>query len=132
MRYVDVNVLVYWLGDDPVYGAQATAIMRRIENGERALTSSLTIWLTHIVLSALAERYSERQLVDRIRKLGFLRVEPLLLQDYEKALELMQAYELDLEDALHLATAMRKGAKEIYTNDVDFDRTPIKRIGFRF
>ena len=49
MRYVDVNVLVYWLGDDLVYGEQATAIMRRIENGERALTSSLTLWLTHIV-----------------------------------------------------------------------------------
>jgi len=130
VRYVDVNVLVYWLGDDPLFGKQATAIMGRIENGEKALTSSLTLWLTHILLGALAKGYSEKEFIERIRRLVFLQVEPLLLQDYEKALEFMQTYKLDLDDALHLATAVRKGVKEIYTNDVDFDRTPIKRIGF--
>lgn len=130
MRYVDVNVLVYWLGDDPLFGDQATAIIHRIENGERALTSSLTLWLTHIVLSGLSERYSEEELIKRVRELGFLRIEPLLFQDYAHALKLMRAHKLDLEDALHLATATRKGVNEIYTNDPDFDRTTIKRVGF--
>ncbi|MFQ5711478.1 MAG: type II toxin-antitoxin system VapC family toxin [Candidatus Geothermarchaeales archaeon] len=130
MRYVDVNVFVYWLGDDPVFGGRATAIIRRIENGERALTSTLTLWLTHIVLSDLSESYSEEGFIKKIRELGFLRIEPLLFQDYAHALELMKAYELDLEDALHLATAMRKNIREIYTNDTDFDRTPIRKVGF--
>lgn len=127
---MDVNVFVYWLGDDPVFGGRATAIIRRIENGERALTSTLTLWLTHIVLSDLSESYSEEGFIKKIRELGFLRIEPLLFQDYAHALELMKAYELDLEDALHLATAMRKNIREIYTNDTDFDRTPIRKVGF--
>jgi predicted nucleic acid-binding protein len=130
MRYVDVNVFVYWLGDDPVYGDTATEIVARIEKGERAVTSSLSLWLTHVVLSSLAERYSEREFIDGIKALTFLRVEPLLLEDYVKATGYMKEYRLDLEDALHLATAIRLGIHEIYSNDSDFDKTPLKRIGF--
>jgi len=33
VRYVDVNVFVYWLGDDPVFGDEATGIIERIEKG---------------------------------------------------------------------------------------------------
>jgi len=130
MRYVDVNVFVYWLGDDPIYGAQATAIIDRIEKGERATTSSLTLWLTHVILGNLAERYSEQEFLERIKALFFLRIEPLLFEDYERASEYVERFDLDLEDALHLATAIRVGAKDIYSNDMDFDRTPLKRIGF--
>ncbi|MCP8308097.1 MAG: type II toxin-antitoxin system VapC family toxin [archaeon] len=63
MKYVDVNVFVYWLGDDPIYGE-------------------------------------------------------------------MSKYNLDLEDAIHLSVALRVNAKEIYSKDADFDRTPLKRIWF--
>jgi predicted nucleic acid-binding protein len=130
MRYIDVNVFVYWLGDDPIYGAPATEIIARIEKGERAATSSLSLWLTNVVLSSLAERYSEREFVDKIKALTFLRVEPLLSEDYIRATEYVEKNSLDLEDALHLATAIRLGADEIYSNDADFDKTPLKRIGF--
>jgi len=130
MRYVDVNVFVYWLGDDLIYGDQATEIISRIERGEKAATSSLSLWLTSVVLGSLAEKYSEQEFIERIKALGFLRVEPLLFDDYEKAMEYMKTYNLDLEDALHLTTATRLGAKEIYSNDADFDKTPLKRTGF--
>ncbi|MFQ6074852.1 MAG: type II toxin-antitoxin system VapC family toxin [Candidatus Bathyarchaeia archaeon] len=131
MRYVDVNVFVHWLGNDPVYGGQATEIVTRIEKGERAVTSSLTLWLVHVLLSSLAERYSEEEFFEMMEGLVFLRVEPLLFEDYSRALEHMESYGLDLEDALHLATALRVGVKEIYSNDGDFDRTPMKRVGFK-
>ncbi|HID90952.1 TPA: PIN domain-containing protein [Candidatus Bathyarchaeota archaeon] len=130
MRYVDVNVIVYWLGDDPIFGERATEIAERIEGGEKAVTSSLTIWLAHIVLSNLAERYSSKELLERIKGLVFLRVEPLLLSDYERAVELVGEYGLDLEDAVHLAVALRVGAEEIYSADSDFDVTPLRRVGF--
>jgi len=131
MRYVDVNVFIYWLTDNPQFGGQATEIVGRIERGERAVTSSFTLWLTHILLSSLAERYTPKDLLEKIRGLIFLRVEPLLLEDYERAVEHMKTYRLDLEDALHLATARRLDIKEIYSNDADFDNTPLKRVGFK-
>jgi predicted nucleic acid-binding protein len=39
----------------------------------------------------------------------------------------MKDHNLDHEDALHLAVAKRKGAQEITSKDIDFDRTPLKR-----
>ena len=132
MRYVDVNVFVYWLGDDPVFGDAATGIIERIEKGERAATSSITPWLTHVALvSAAAQNYSEERLVENFRELTFLRVEPLAVGDYEKAVGAMHLYGLDLEDGLHFALAERLKIKEVYTNDRDFEKTPLKPVGFR-
>jgi predicted nucleic acid-binding protein len=39
----------------------------------------------------------------------------------------MKEYELDYEDAIHLAAALKSKAKEIISNDQDFDKTTIKR-----
>ncbi len=131
MRYVDVNVFVYWLGDDPVFGGEATDIVERIEKGERTATSSITPWLTHIVLvNEAARNYSEKKLMEKFRELSFLRVEPLTLSDYENAVGAMRRYGLDLEDSLHFSVAHRLGISEIYTNDRDFKETPLKPTGF--
>ena len=132
MRYVDVNVFVYWLGDDPVFGDEATGIIEQIEKGERAATSSLTPWLTHVALvTAGARNYSEEKLVEKFLELPFLRVEPLELGDYEKAVGAMRRYGLDLEDGLHFALAERLKIREVYSNDRDFEKTPLKPVGFR-
>ncbi len=60
MMYVDVNVFFYWLTDHEEFGSTATRIIKRIENGERAVTSILTLWLLHVLL--------EEQLRITIRK----------------------------------------------------------------
>ena len=131
MRYVDVNVFVYWLGDDTVFGDEATRIVEGIEKGERVATSSLTPWLTHIALvNVRARNYSEEKLTGKFRELPFLRIEPLTIEDYEAAVVAMGRYRLDLEDSLHLSVAERLRIKEIYTNDRDFEKTPLKPAGF--
>src|SRR5215467_13781091 len=120
VKYIDVNVFVYWLGDDPVFGGRAASIVERIETGERAVTSSLTPWLTHIALvNAKASNYSTERLVETFKELPFLRIEPLTFADYETAVAAMRRYRLDLEDSLHLAVAERLGVNDIYTNDRD-------------
>jgi len=43
------------------------------------------------------------------------------------ALNFMEKYDLDYEDSLHLATAIRMGINKIISNDKDFDKTPLKR-----
>lgn len=52
---------------------------------------------------------------------------PLTVEDVVQATNLMVEYSLNYEDALHLAIALRNGAKEILSNDKDFDETPLKR-----
>ena len=43
MRFIDSNVFVYHMAEDPRYGDTATEIIERIENGEEAATSTLVI-----------------------------------------------------------------------------------------
>jgi predicted nucleic acid-binding protein len=57
-----------------------------------------------------------------------LTIESLKPEDLTSAAELMNNNKLDYEDALHLAVALRAGAKEIVTNDKGFNATNLKRI----
>ncbi len=134
-RYVDVNVFVYWLGGHPELGERALEWVRRIEAGERGsfVTSSLTIYEVLVILAGLAgktlrDQVFVEEVASAIAKLSGLRVEPLRAEDVERAVDLMKAYDIDYEDALHLATALRVGAKEIVSNDKDFDKTPLTRV----
>lgn len=55
-----------------------------------------------------------------------LTIEPLKPEYLTNAADLVSAYKIDCEDALHLATATRIKAQQIITNDKDFSTTPIK------
>ena len=83
------------------------------------------------LFSASAQRYSELKLIEKFGELPFLRVEPLTLGDYERAPEAMRRYGLDLEDSLHFTVAERLRVKEIYSNDKDFEKTPLRPTGFK-
>jgi len=53
----------------------------------------------------------------------------MTFEDFERGLEIMGAYRIDLEDALHAACALRLGVEEIISNDRGFDRVKeIRRI----
>ncbi|MEM2153237.1 MAG: type II toxin-antitoxin system VapC family toxin [Candidatus Bathyarchaeia archaeon] len=56
-----------------------------------------------------------------------MKIAPLTLEDVTQATKLMREYNLDYEDAIHLAAALRNKAKEIISNDEDFNKTPLKR-----
>jgi len=132
--YVDVNVFIYWLGRHPKLGKTAYEWIKRIENSKRGkyLTSSITIYEAVVIMAALTGRTLKdeefvKEVVSSITSLKGLSIEPLKPEDFTGAPELMQKYELDYEDALHLSTAIRLNAKEIISNDQDFDKTPLKR-----
>lgn len=133
-KYVDVNVFVYWLGRHPEHGERAREWVRRVERGRRGeyVTSSLTLYELVVVLAGLTGRtLSDAGLVKTVMEavtgLSGLEVKPLERRDHAAAAELMQEYGLDYEDSLHLATALRSGAKTIISNDRDFDKAPLRR-----
>ncbi len=129
MRYVDVNIFVYWLNAHPEFGETATGIMERIEAGEKAVTSSLTPWLLHALFKKTgAVRYSHSLLMERLSNIINLYFAPLNIDVYSKSSALSDKYRLDFEDAIHLAVALDYSAEAIYSNDEDFDRSPIKRL----
>ncbi len=132
--YVDINVFVYWLGNHPDFGKTAYQWIKKIENEPRGkyVTSSLTLYQVVVIMAGLTGRnLKDKELVEKIvnpiTSLHGLVVSPLTSEDVSKAVSLMREYDLDYEDSLHLAVAIRNKVKEIISNDQDFDKTPLKR-----
>lgn len=134
-RYVDVNLFVYWLGAHPKFGEKSLKWIKDVETPPRRkyVTSSLTLYELLVILSGLTGKSLRdaefvEGMVNAIASLKGLTIKPLISRDMLQALNLMRKHELDYEDSLHLATALRVGAKEIVSNDEDFDKTSLKRI----
>ena len=132
--YIDINIFIYWLGNHPSSGEAAYKWIKKIENSPHGkyVTSSLTLYETLIIIAGLTgESLRDTPLVegviDSITNLKGLFIDQLRPEDLTQAVDLMKEYDLDYEDSLHLATALRKGAKEIISNDADFDKTPLRR-----
>ncbi len=129
-RYYDVNVFVYWLGGHPEYGERAKKWIREAEVG-KAYTSSLTPYEVVVVLANIANKTIRdtsfiREVLEAIRSIKGLKIVSLTWNDYVKAARFVDSY--DLEDALHLAVALRMKVDEIVSNDRDFDKGPLRRI----
>jgi len=132
--YIDVNVFVYWLGKHPIFGEKAYEWIKRIEDSSRGkyVTSTLTLYQVIVMMAGLTGKtISDMELIEEIvnsiESLPGLIITPLTIEDMEQAVELMRKYGLDYEDAIHLATALRNGVREIISSDKDFDKTPLKR-----
>ncbi len=134
-RYVDVNIFVYWLSNNPMFGDVARKWINDIESspsGEYA-TSSLSLYEALVSLAGLADKtLKDKAFTENIIKaiIGIkgLIIEPLKPEDYAVALDLMGECRLDYEDSLHLAVAIRMGISEVISNDQHFNRTPLKRV----
>jgi len=133
--YVDINIFVYWLSGHPSLGETAQQWIKKLEDAphRRYVTSSLTVYETLVIIAGLTGRsLKDRTLiegvVESIRGLRGLEIIPFRLEDLTHAVELMQEYDVDYEDCLHLTAALRTGAEEMISNDRDFDKTPLKRV----
>ena len=134
-RYVDVNVFVYWLGGHPLFGSRAYEWIRKVEKAKRGeyVTSTLTVYEVLVIIAGLTGRsLSDRGFVERVVE-AIISLKGLMLtslgeETLTEASIIMDRYGIDYEDALHLAVALKAGAKEIISDDEDFDRTPLKRL----
>nr|WP_244403275.1 type II toxin-antitoxin system VapC family toxin [Ferroglobus placidus] len=130
---MDVNVFVYWLCGHPSFGEKAKNWIKRIDKEGNYLTSTLTLYETLVIVAGLTNKSLTdeefvKTVVESFTSIGGLKIEPLVKEDFAKALDIMSDFGLDFEDSLHLAVAKRKNAEEIISNDSDFDKTGIKRV----
>ncbi|MBI5253178.1 MAG: type II toxin-antitoxin system VapC family toxin [Euryarchaeota archaeon] len=132
MRFVDSNIFVYHLADDPFYGKRAGDILSTIEKGEKAATSTLVIAQVCAYLKWKKLERAIPMFIDLLRSL------PSLSKEDTTFLDVVSAYALQEEtkagwqmwDDLIIASQMsRLGIKEIYSNDRDFDTIRwVKRV----
>src|SRR5512135_2301508 len=106
--YVDINTFVYWLGQHPEFGETALVWIKKIENSQRGkyVTSSLTLYQTLVIMAGLTGKNLKNPtlttaIIDAITHIKGLTIEPLKVEDYTKALDLMKEYNLDFEDSIH-------------------------------
>jgi len=131
LRFVDANVFVYHMAQDPKHGEISTTIIKKIERGEQVATSTL-------VISQVCGYLKWKGRPDVISSfIEFLRSLPNLIKVDTTFMDFVQAQEFCIEnnmdwrlwDDLIIAAQMKRlKADEIYSNDADFDRIPgIKR-----
>ena len=127
MKYVDTDVFLYWATDHPQHGSRATEILRHIELNEKAVTSTLSLWLFHKVMRD-HNGYSLRSFVDQITRMRNLKVVPLDAETLASASELMREKNLSEEVAVAAVVARDKGADAVYSTNKEFDRADLKRV----
>ena len=130
MRFVDANVFLYTLIGSPKRDYETSkAILKRVEDGEKAMTSLAVIqevvdWLEYngrkkeagVFLTAVNSYAKMKKVSNRWR-------------DFPRASAEAEKEGVDFVDALTLAVMRREKVAEVYSNDKDFDRIAgIKRV----
>ena len=131
MRFIDTNLLLrYFTRDDEEKAQKVLALLKRVEKAEEKVTiSSLVIFETVFTLESFY-KVPKKEIKELI--LPILNLRGLKLPDketYHQALDIYANKNISLTDAFNTAFCLRKGIKEIYSYDEDFDKIEgIKRI----
>jgi predicted nucleic acid-binding protein len=130
LRFVDANVFLYTLIGSPKRDFDTSkAILKRVEEGEEAITSLAVIqevvdWLEYngrkkeagVFLAAVNSYTKMKKVSNRWR-------------DFPRASAEAEKEDIDFVDALTLAVMRREKIAEVYSKDKDFDRIAgIKRV----
>ncbi len=117
MRFVDSNIFLYVVTDHPKFGAISKNILKRIEEGEEATTSTLTLCEVAWVFEAMGRQGNIKPALEKILSYSFLHVEPFDADDLLVGANLMVVHRLDFNDAVNVAVMERLGISDVYTND---------------
>ena len=130
MRYVDANVFIYLLKASPRDAFEVSlAIMRRIYDGEEALTSTAVLQEVVDWLEYNGKKGEVSSFLTGVNSYPTLAKEAVYWGEMISAIDLMEHSQIDYVDAVTVEIMRRNGIEEIYSNDKDFDRVAgIRRI----
>jgi len=130
MNYIDANIFVYAIINNDNKGEVCRNILREVAfNKLKAFTSYLT-W-DEVIYVVKKEKNKDIAIMEGSKllsfpNLNFIRVDKQIIFLAQK---LIKNYNLNPRDSIHAATALIIGAKEIISDDQDFDVIKeIKRI----
>ncbi len=131
-RFVDANVFVYVLAADPHYGSRAREILRAIERGEEAVTSTLVLAQVCGYLRWRKRSNVIPLFISSVLDMPSLSICDTRSTDFERAMHIQAELGLPWrmwDDTVIAAQMERLGVHEIYSNDEDFDRIPwVRRV----
>jgi len=133
--YLDANIFVYYrprrrLNEEERLKEAAKGIFKRVSEGEPVITTVVHLSEVANILKRGMKLQELMELLMGLLMMDNIEIEDVNRELYFLALELGQELELDPNDALAVEVMRRKGVKEIYTFDKDFDRVEdILRIG---
>jgi hypothetical protein len=123
--FLDANILMYAVGKDHPNREPCREILRRIEADDLIVVTSVE------VLQELLHRYRSLGRPDlattvyRATKDLCEEILSVTEEDLDHAHKILQAHaSISVRDALHAATALRRGIKGILTTDRHFDDLP--------
>ncbi|MEM0373661.1 MAG: type II toxin-antitoxin system VapC family toxin [Sulfolobales archaeon] len=130
MRFVDANVFIYVLVKSPKEDyLTSKSILKRIEDGEEAITSTSIIQEVVEWLEYNNRRKEVEKFLVALNSYAMMRKVEASWRDMLDAASDMEKYGLDFVDALTLQVMKKNNVTEIYTNDRDFDRVEwVRRI----
>jgi len=132
MRFLDSNVFIYHLLNDPRNGKRAREILEYIEAGQEAAVPMIAITQICSYLKWRKLSYTIPIFLKLLQSLPTLSKEETLFSDYISALSLQEKLHLPwtMWDDLVIASQMQRlGVHEIYSFDTDFDKISIvKRV----
>jgi predicted nucleic acid-binding protein len=132
LRYLDANVFTHAVLHRGPKGAKAADLLRSVAEGEEDACTSALAW-DEVVGALMAAGPREKALSSAsvLFSSGRLRLVPIRREEIQAATKLMEEHAgLDPRDAIHAACAMAAGAKEIVSEDADFDGVVgLRRVG---
>ena len=131
MRFLDTNLLIrYFTRDDEEKAQKVLKLLKRVERGEeRVITSPLVLFEIVFTLQSFYKvpREKIKELLSPILELRGLKLSDKEI--YHSALDIYAKKNLSFADAFNAAIALKKGIKEIYSYDEDFDKIEgIRRV----
>lgn len=134
MNYLDANIVVRYLTkDDEVKALACFELFQRLKLGKEQVETNKAIITEVVYVLSSKANYNLPHDEIRSRLLPIISLRGLKLKNkkiYLKALDFYAQYKtLDFEDVLTLAFMEKKGIKQIYSYDSDFDGiTNIERV----
>jgi len=111
--FIDTNVLIYLLGDDPKKADQAESVVR----SGGIVSVQVLNEMTNIMHRKIAMSWAEIDEVIAIVQ-SLCKIEPLTLDVHNRGRFIAKRYGFSIYDSMIVASALLAGCKTLYTEDM--------------